>query len=155
MRNHIEILSKIKPFEKKIFISSDKSISIRSVLLASQAIGKSRLYNLLESEDVINSIKAMKALGVKIVKKKNVYEIYGVGLNGFNFKNNLIINAGNSGTLSRILPGQLAKTNKSIKIIGDKSLSKRDFSRIIKPLQLFGINLKYKNQVVAQNTLVL
>ena len=145
MKNFVTINTKIKSFKSSIIVPGDKSISIRFVLLASQAIGKSNGYNLLESEDVINSIKAMKALGVKIIKKKNVYEIYGVGLNGFNFKNNLIINAGNSGTLSRILPGQLAKTNKSIKIIGDKSLSKRDFSRIIKPLQLFGINLKSKN----------
>ena len=56
MRNHIEILNKIKPFKKNVIISSDKSISIRCVLLASQAIGKSRLYNLLESEDVINTL---------------------------------------------------------------------------------------------------
>ena len=137
MKNFVTINTKIKSFKNSIIVPGDKSISIRFVLLASQAIGKSNGYNLLESEDVINSIKAMKALGVKIIKKKKVYEIYGVGLNGFNFKNNLIINAGNSGTLSRILPGQLAKTNKTIKIIGDKSLSKRDFSRIIKPLQLF------------------
>ena len=59
--------------KKKIIISSDKSISIRSVLLASQAIGKSRLYNLLESEDVINTLKSISKLGIKYKKLKNYY----------------------------------------------------------------------------------
>ena len=76
MRNHIEILSKIKPFKKKIIISSDKSISIRSVLLASQAIGESRLYNLLESEDVINTLKSISKLGIKYKKEKNYDRIH-------------------------------------------------------------------------------
>ena len=62
MNNNIEIKQIIKPFHKSIEVSADKSISIRSVLLASQAIGKSRIYNLLESEDVINSLKAIKKL---------------------------------------------------------------------------------------------
>ena len=56
MKNHIEIKKKIRPFNKQISVTSDKSISIRSVLLASQAIGTSKIYNLLESEDVINSL---------------------------------------------------------------------------------------------------
>ncbi len=47
MKNHIEIKSLIKPFKEKIEVSADKSISIRSVLLASQAIGKSKIYNFI------------------------------------------------------------------------------------------------------------
>ena len=70
MKNFVTINTKIKSFKSSIVVPGDKSISIRFVLLASQAIGKSNGYNLLESEDVVNSIKAMKALGVKIVKKK-------------------------------------------------------------------------------------
>ena len=65
MLNKIKIKDKILPFNKSIRVSGDKSISIRCVLLASQAIGKSRIYNLLESEDVINSLKAIKRLGMK------------------------------------------------------------------------------------------
>ena len=103
MRNHIEILSKIKPFKKKITISSDKSISIRSVLLASQAVGKSRLYNLLESEDVINTLKSISKLGIKYKKEKNCYIINGYGLNSFEAKSNVTIDAGNSGTLARLI----------------------------------------------------
>ena len=65
MPKYVKIEKKIKPFNKEILISGDKSISIRCVLLASQAIGKSKIYNLLESEDVINSLKAIKKLGIK------------------------------------------------------------------------------------------
>ena len=57
MSNHILIEKKINKFDKKIVVSSDKSISIRSVLLASQAVGISKISNLLESEDVLNTLK--------------------------------------------------------------------------------------------------
>ena len=60
MINHIKITNKIKPYKKKINVSSDKSISIRSILLASQAVGISKISNLLESEDVLNSLKTIK-----------------------------------------------------------------------------------------------
>ena len=45
MKNQIEIKKVINPFNKQIEVSGDKSISIRCVLLASQAIGKSKIYN--------------------------------------------------------------------------------------------------------------
>ena len=86
MKNYIQIKSIIKPFDKKIEVSGDKSISIRCVLLASQAIGKSRLYNLLESEDVINTLASIKKLGIKFKKTRSFYEIYGYGLDGYETK---------------------------------------------------------------------
>ena len=54
---------------EKIFVSSDKSLSIRCVLLSSIAVGRSKIFNLLESEDVINSLKIIKKLGVNYKKK--------------------------------------------------------------------------------------
>ena len=72
MSNHIYINQKIKSFKKKIKVSSDKSISIRSVLLASQAVGTSKISNLLESEDVFNALKTIKKLGINYYKKKIV-----------------------------------------------------------------------------------
>tara|TARA_B100002051_G_C16516286_1_gene525409 strand:- start:442 stop:681 length:240 start_codon:yes stop_codon:yes gene_type:complete len=69
MPNQILINKKIKPFKKIIEVSSDKSLSIRTVLLASQAVGRSKIYNLLESEDVINALKVIKKLGIKYKKK--------------------------------------------------------------------------------------
>ena len=141
MRNHIKINNSIKPFNKQIEVSGDKSISIRCVLIASQAIGKSRIYNLLESEDVISALNSIKKLGIKYKKKNNYYEIYGYGINGYKTNKNITINAGNSGTLARLILGLLINSKKKIKIIGDKSLSKRDFSRVTEPLKLFGANI--------------
>ena len=144
MPKHICINNKILPYNKTIQVSSDKSLSIRTILLASQAVGISKISNLLESEDVLNTLKTIKKLGINYKKKKNCYVIYGFGLNGFNPKNNTVINAGNSGTLGRLILSLLIKTDKKIKLIGDKSLSKRDFSRVTKPLKLFGANIKSK-----------
>ena len=123
----------------------DKSISIRLILLASLAIGKSKIYNLLESEDVINTLKSMKSLGVNINKIKNYYEINGVSIKGLNLKKKTKINAGNSGTFARLFCGLVARSNKKINLYGDKSLSKRDFSRVINPLKLFGMKFKSSN----------
>ena len=117
-------------YKKKILVSPDKSLSIRSILLASQAIGISTITNLLESEDVLNAIKAIQKLGIECKKKSGKYIISGFGLNGFDIKKNTTIDAGNSGTLARLLLGLLVKVEKKVKIVGDKSLSKRDFSRV-------------------------
>ncbi len=148
MANHIFIKKKINSFNKKISVSSDKSISIRSILLASQAVGVSKISNLLESEDVLNTLKTIKKLGINYSKKGNTHNIYGFGLNGFNLKKKVTINAGNSGTLARLILGLLTKVKHEVKLIGDKSLSKRDFSRVIKPLRLFGANIKCKNDTL-------
>ena len=138
----IKIKTKIKKFNKVLSIDGDKSISIRWALIASQSEYKSKSENLLLSEDVINTLKCLKKLGVKIKISKNFCEINGVGLNGFKYKKNLTLDAGNSGTLGRLIMGLLTHTKLSIKLKGDKSLSKRDFLRIIKPLKKFGADFK-------------
>ena len=141
MPNSVIISKKILKFDKIISANPDKSLSIRWALMAAQAIGKSKGYNILNSEDVNNTLKSLKKLGVKLKKRKNYCEIEGVGLNGFNFKNNTEINCENSGTLARLICGILAKTNKTVILKGDASLSKRDFSRVIKPLNLLGVKI--------------
>ena len=107
MTKPVFINEKIKNFKKKITISGDKSLSIRWALMASQAIGKSKAYNLLNSEDVLSTINCLKKLGTEINFKKNYCEIIGFGLNNFDFKKNLTLNAGNSGTLGRLILGLL------------------------------------------------
>ncbi len=144
MKNQIKINQTIKSFKKTIYVSSDKSLSIRCVLLSSIAVGKSKIFNLLQSEDVMNAISAVKKIGVNVKKKKNYFEVYGVGINGFKIKQNTIINAGNSGTLARCFLGLCSSTNKEVELVGDGSLSKRDFLRVIKPLNLFGVNIRSK-----------
>ncbi|MFL2901935.1 MAG: 3-phosphoshikimate 1-carboxyvinyltransferase [Candidatus Pelagibacter sp.] len=142
MSNEIEIRQTIKPYNKKIEIEGDKSLSIRWALLASQSIGKSTSTNLLRSDDVLNTLNCLKKLGVKIYLFKNKCEIYGKGINGYKYKKNIVLDAGNSGTLARLIMGLLVHSKNKIKIIGDKSLSKRDFLRVTKPLAQFGAKFK-------------
>ena len=142
MSSKIEIRQTIKPYKRKIEIEGDKSLSIRWALLASQSIGKSTSTNLLRSDDVLNTLNCLKKLGVKIYLFKNKCEIYGTGINGYKYKKNIVLNAGNSGTLARLIMGLLVHSKNKIKIIGDKSLSKRDFLRVTKPLEKFGAKFK-------------
>ena len=136
--SYIVVRKKIEPYNKKIIMEGDKSLSIRWALLSSQSITKCRSSNLLLSEDVINTLNCLKKLGVKIKLNKNFCEIVGVGLNGFKYKRRLLLNAGNSGTLSRLIMGLLVHAKNNIKLTGDESLSKRDFFRVSKPLEKFG-----------------
>ena len=146
MSNLIIFKNKIKRFSNTIRVSGDKSISIRWILFSSLADGVSEAQNLLMSQDVIAALNAVKKLGIKIKLNKNSCKIYGRGINGFTYKKNLVIDAKNSGTLGRLILGFLVNTKNPIKIIGDKSLSKRDFKRISDPLSRFGVNLKLKNK---------
>ncbi len=145
MSNILVNKKKIKKFNKTIRVSGDKSLSIRWILLASLASGISIAKNLLISEDVIATIDAIKKLGIKINLDKKECKVFGEGLNGYKYKKNIVINAKNSGTLARLLPGLLINASHKIKIIGDKSLSKRDFKRIADPLSKFGANFSLKD----------
>tara|TARA_B110000046_G_scaffold50987_1_gene56825 strand:- start:1099 stop:2418 length:1320 start_codon:yes stop_codon:yes gene_type:complete len=146
MTNSIVIKKKLKNFNKKIVVSGDKSISIRWVLFASLASGNSKAQNLLISEDVKAAIKTVRKLGIKVISNNKFCKIFGKGINGFNYKRNLTLNAENSGTLGRLILGFLINTTKPIKLIGDKSLSTRDFKRISDPLSKFGGVFKLKNK---------
>ena len=144
MKKFIIVKNKIKKFNKTITVSGDKSISIRWVLFSSIAEGLSTAKNLLKSEDVLASIDAIKKLGIKVKLDGNNCKIYGKGINGYKYKKKITIDAKNSGTLGRLLPGLLINTKHPIKIIGDKSLSQRDFKRIAEPLSKFGARFKLK-----------
>ena len=155
-KNFILIDKKIKSFNKNIIVDGDKSLSIRWALIASQAIGTSKAKNLLRSEDVNNTLRCLKKLGIKISQNQSICSIEGRGLNGFIFKKNMTLDAGNSGTLGRLILSLLIKSPYKIKIVGDKSLSKRDFSRVIEPLKKIGVNFypnnKYKLPIYIKGT---
>ncbi len=146
MERKLFINNNYNSFKKTISVDGDKSISIRALLLGSQAFGKTNIKNLLLSEDIISSINCLKKLGVKIILNKKDCSIYGKGLNGFEFKKKIVLNAGNSGTFARLILGLLVKSPYYIKLIGDKSLSKRDFERVILPLQQMGANFKINSK---------
>ncbi len=145
MKNFLTINRKIDSFDKVINVEGDKSISIRWVLMSSLSKKKSTAFNLLKSEDVMSAINCIKILGSKVRFSKNKCEIIGNGLH-FNNKKKIVLNAGNSGTLGRLILGLLINSKNKIKLIGDKSLSKRDFSRVAAPLKKFGAKFDgYKN----------
>ncbi len=139
---------KIRSFKKIIQVDSDKSISIRSFLIGAISHNISQIKNVLESEDVFSAIECLKKLGVKIKRiKKGEYLIYGKGLGSLCAKNNTELNFGNSGTLARLLVGILSTTpNINLKIDGDKSLVKRDLSKLIFLMNKFGAEFFPKNR---------
>ena len=122
----------------------DKSISHRALLFSSLALGKSQISNLLHSEDVLNMVKALKLLGIKITKINNIFYVIGSGLTGFNIPNKHI-DCGNSGTLARILIGAIGGSEIFVTLTGDESLRTRPMNRIIKPLKKMGINFHSSN----------
>jgi len=136
----VSVKKKIEKFNKKINIPGDKSCSIRAILFASQCIGTSKIKNLLESEDVLNCVNALKkTLGVKIFKKNNIYHVCGNGLNSFRIRKKITkIYVGNSGTTARLLFGLLATHPNKFYIYGDQSMNKRDFTRVTQPLEKVG-----------------
>ena len=145
MPNELIINKKIKNFDKNIEVDGDKSLSIRWILFSSLASNKSTAQNLLLSEDVMAAISTIRKLGIKVVIKNKICIVYGKGVEGYRYKKNLTLNAQNSGTLGRLILGLLINTPYPIKLIGDKSLSKRDFKRITDPLTRFGAVFKLTN----------
>ena len=128
------------------FPPGDKSISHRILILAGQAIGNSKIYNLLQSEDVINTLKAMRLLGITIKRKGGRYEVYGVPPGGL-FKPNKIIDFGNSGTGIRLISGLISSNNIEATLVGDKSLSKRPMKRVTDHLVRIGAVFKLRNKL--------
>ena len=151
----LKVYKKINPFNKIIHVDSDKSISIRSFLIGSISQNISIIENALNSEDVESCIICLKTLGVKIKKKKQKYFVYGKGLGSLSANKNIVIDCGNSGTVSRLLVGILSTTpNIKIKITGDNSLKKRNMSKLISIMNDFGASFYPKNKKKFPFTLV-
>jgi 3-phosphoshikimate 1-carboxyvinyltransferase len=133
-------------FDSIINVAADKSISHRALIFASIANGRSKIYNLLEGEDVICTANALKSMGVEITKHHNnnqeegYYEVNGVGVSGLK-EPSQVLEMGNSGTSTRLLAGLVSPYGFTSFFNGDASLSKRPMSRIFKPLQLFGAKI--------------
>ena len=142
------IEKKIKEFNKTINVDSDKSISIRSILISAISNDVSKIYNALESDDVNSCIQCLKKLGVKIKRIKNKdYLVYGKGLGSLYCKKNTILNCGNSGTLARLLIGILSTTpNIQVIIKGDSSLNKRNMVKLMNSINEFGCQLLPKEK---------
>ena len=138
--NHL-IVNKSNPLIGKIKIPGDKSISHRSIILGSLSEGQLTISNFLNSSDCIATIHAMRQLGVDISIDNNSVFIEGKGLDGLNKPKN-VIDAGNSGTLIRLLSGILAAQEFKSVITGDESLKTRPMARIIEPLISYGASIE-------------
>ncbi len=127
------------------FPPGDKSISHRILILAGQVVGKSKISNLLQGEDVINTLKAMRLLGVKIIKTGNHYEVFGIPPGGL-IQPKKIMDFGNSGTGIRLISGLISSNNIEVKLIGDSSLSKRPMKRVTEHLSKIGATIKLRGE---------
>jgi 3-phosphoshikimate 1-carboxyvinyltransferase len=122
-------------------VPGDKSISHRAVMLAGLARGETRIQGLLESDDVLASIAAMRALGAGIHRAGDgLWSIRGCG-NGALLDPDGPLDLGNSGTGARLLMGIVAGQGLRATLTGDASLRKRPMNRVLVPLQLMGARI--------------
>ena len=128
--------NKINKYNKKITVDSDKSISHRAYIIASQCLGVSKIKG-LNSEDVRTTVNALKKLGIKIIKKNGFDHVYGAGISGFK-KFSGVLNFGNSGTSARSFLGILTCFPFPVIVTGDASLKKRPFKRLTHYLEKIG-----------------
>ena len=133
--------NKINKYHKIITVDSDKSISHRCYIIASQCLGVSKIKGLY-SDDVKTTINALKKLGVRIEKKNGIDYVYGNGISGYKkFKGTL--NFGNSGTSARSFLGILTCYPNEVTITGDASLKLRPFKRLTDYLEKIGATIKH------------
>jgi 3-phosphoshikimate 1-carboxyvinyltransferase len=122
----------------RVAVPGDKSISHRSLMLSSLAVGESRIEGLLEGEDVLATAAAMRAMGATIERSDDgIWRVWGVGVGGL-LQPVQALDMGNSGTSTRLLAGLIASHPITAAFIGDASLSKRPMGRVIDPLSLMG-----------------
>jgi 3-phosphoshikimate 1-carboxyvinyltransferase len=122
-------------------IPGDKSISHRSFMFGGLAAGETRITGLLEGEDVINTGKAMRAMGAKIDKQGNTWIIQGTG-NGALLAPEAPLDFGNAGTGCRLTMGLVGVYDFDSTFIGDASLSSRPMGRVLNPLREMGVQVK-------------
>lgn len=120
-----------------VHVAGDKSISHRSLMLASQALGTTTISGLLEGDDVLNTAKALKHMGVAIEKNGKEWKVTGVGIGGLK-ESDEIFDMGNSGTSTRLLMGLVTPYPFTSFFTGDDSLRSRPMKRVILPLTEMG-----------------
>lgn len=138
--------SKSSPLTGRIRVPGDKSISHRALILGALAVGETRIQGLLESEDVLNTAKAMRALGAQVTRDSNgVWSVHGVGVAGF-AQPSAPLDFGNSGTGCRLVMGAVAGCPITATFDGDASLRSRPMRRIVDPLALMGAKVTAQNE---------
>ena len=136
------IISEPSSLKGQIKIPGDKSVSHRALICGALASSPTKISNLQRSEDVLNTFKVIKNLGIDAEQKDSSIRLYGKGLRGLSKPSNELY-FGNSGTGIRLMTGALSGQNFDSILQGDSSLTKRPMKRISEPLEEMGacINL--------------
>ncbi|MCU1258065.1 MAG: 3-phosphoshikimate 1-carboxyvinyltransferase [Bryobacterales bacterium] len=122
-------------------LPGDKSISHRYAIIASIAEGPSIIHNYSTGADCHSTLNAVRALGIPVAEDGTTVTIQGKGLDGYSASTG-DIDAGNSGSLIRMISGVLAAQPFTSRIIGDESLSGRPMQRIMSPLAEMGARIE-------------
>jgi 3-phosphoshikimate 1-carboxyvinyltransferase len=126
------------PLQGRARVPGDKSISHRALILGAMTVGESTVAGLLEGEDVLNTAKAMGALGAKLERSpEGLWRIHGVGVGGFAQPAGPL-DFGNSGTGCRLALGAVAGSPVTATFDGDASLRSRPMRRVLDPLEKMG-----------------
>lgn len=133
-------LTQIKGLRGEITVPGDKSISHRAIMLGSLAKGTTEVTNFLQGADCLSTIECFRKLGIEIDNTPERILIHGLGLQGL-LKPSSDLDAGNSGTTTRLISGVLAAQKFDVILTGDASIRKRPMKRIIEPLSLMGANI--------------
>jgi 3-phosphoshikimate 1-carboxyvinyltransferase len=128
------------PLTGKVRVPGDKSISHRALMFGAIATGRTQITGLLEAEDVINTARAVTALGAPAAKSGDTWEVLGRGVGGLSQPAGNL-DFGNSGTGCRLLMGLIAGHDITACLVGDGSLSKRPMRRVLAPLQQMGLQV--------------
>jgi 3-phosphoshikimate 1-carboxyvinyltransferase len=122
----------------RVRVPGDKSISHRALMFGALATGKTTIKGLLEAEDVLNTAKAVTALGATATKDGDTWTVLGRGTGGLK-QPAAPIDFGNSGTGTRLMMGVVAGHDIAVTMTGDASLSRRPMGRVLKPLRQMGL----------------
>jgi 3-phosphoshikimate 1-carboxyvinyltransferase len=129
---------RVGPLKGRVRVPGDKSISHRALILGALAVGKCSISGLLEGQDVLNTAKAVLALGATVERRgEGEWDIHGVGVGGF-AEPSRPLDFGNSGTGCRLMLGAVAGCPITAIFDGDASLRRRPMQRVLEPLQRIG-----------------
>lgn len=133
------IFSKKNNINGIIYMSGDKSITHRALIISSICENKTLINNISLCDDCLTTINCLKTLGIKVDIDNNNATIYGKGLHGF--KNNTNLYTANSGTTTKLLIAILSAQGKEAYINGDLTLNKRNISDLTNILKKMNLNI--------------
>ena len=141
---NVRTICPVKGLKGEVTIPGDKSISHRSIMLGSIALGTTEITHFLEGADCLSTIDCFRRMGVEIERKPSCILVHGKGLRGLNAPASTL-NVGNSGTTTRLISGILSGQNFATTLSGDASLNSRPMKRIMTPLNSMGAHITSLN----------